>query len=231
MKTRSRVGFTTKVATLPLLAGLSLLGILSLAEAMAARTVQQVTHLANGTVPALELVRDLEESLQVMQQAREDAAAGDVGRLRDAGAARDRILFLLTVGRLRLPGQRATFDDLRRAFERYDARTRTADLRVLTAERDAFRDRLAAFAARRWREAGATASAVRASHALFLGWTRDLAAVALLLLAGVSFLVVTSTLRSLTAEEAAAAPRPTRGEVLRLLRKDLAAASRYARIA
>jgi methyl-accepting chemotaxis protein len=82
--------FTHRMLLMPLLAAFGLLVILAASWMLGGRTAGVLTDIQKGYSPALEIARDLEDSLAAIQRALQDAvAARDAGLLADADKQRD----------------------------------------------------------------------------------------------------------------------------------------------
>lgn len=112
--------FRTKILLLPLGATLGFLAVLGSSTYLGAQNLAELEMIHAGYVPALELSRALETSLQSLQRAMQDAvAAEDVEALTDTRELRDGFLSQLRAGRDNPVLESAELERLEREFVDY----------------------------------------------------------------------------------------------------------------
>ena len=130
-----KLSFSKKILLLPGLSALSFLLVLLLNQTTGARNDRLMQNIQAGYAPALEISRDLEADLALIQRGLQDAvAASELEKLNETDAVRDRLL-----GRFRQGQSNPAFDagelkTMEEAFGRYYVLARNTSARMIRGE-------------------------------------------------------------------------------------------------
>src|SRR3569832_1381698 len=112
--------FKHKIILLPALATAAFLLILAVSQFLGVKNEALLTRIESGYAPALEMSRNLEETLGKIQRGMQDAVgAADAEMFVETDALRDRFLKQIEEGRRNPTVRIKELDDLKNAFQDY----------------------------------------------------------------------------------------------------------------
>ncbi|NQT24970.1 HAMP domain-containing protein [candidate division KSB1 bacterium] len=126
-----------KINLVPFGAAILFLIIFFVALFLGKRTENLLTRIESGYFPALEMSRDLEETLSDIQRSMLDAStAADVDKLNDADALKEKFLQRLSEGKKNVTLNSNELDDFERLFKDYYVLARETTLQMIIDDTD-----------------------------------------------------------------------------------------------
>lgn len=127
--------FKYKVILLPSLATIAFLLILATNQTLGAKNQDLLTRIRLGYAPALEISRDLEETLAAIQRAMQDAVASkDTATVEEADTLRTTFLERLKTAKANPVLRSEELDHLKAAFDEYYSLTRSVTLEMISGK-------------------------------------------------------------------------------------------------
>jgi methyl-accepting chemotaxis protein len=206
--------FKHKIILLPSLATASFLLILAVSQFLGAKNETLLTRIESGYAPALEMSRNLEETLGRIQRGMQDAAgASEAEMLTETDLLRDLFLKQLEEGRSNPTIRVQELNDLKSEFQTYYAATReitqklirgkvgeetVAALNAMKTKYNAIRETLAANTDRDKKEISAAFASARTLQKTSMMANTTVTLISVLLLGGLSVSVVRGIMRPLS---------------------------------
>src|SRR5581483_7150120 len=206
--------FKHKIILLPSLATAAFLLILAVSQFLGVKNETLLTRIESGYAPALEMSRNLEETLGEIQRGMQDAAgAADAGLLSETDTLRDRFLKQLEGGRNIATTRIQDLDDMKNEFQAYYLLARettqklirgkveeetVAALNTMKTKYNKIRGTLAANTARDKKEMSAAFASARALQKTSMFANATVTLISVLLLGGLSVSVVRGIMKPLS---------------------------------
>ncbi|HZR46685.1 MAG TPA: methyl-accepting chemotaxis protein [Candidatus Manganitrophaceae bacterium] len=206
--------FKHKIILLPSLATAAFLLILAVSQFLGVKNETLLTRIESGYAPALEMSRNLEETLGEIQRGMQDAAgAADAGLLSETDTLRDRFLKQLEGGRNIATTRIQDLDDMKNEFQAYYLLARettqklirgkveeetVAALNTMKTKYNKIRETLAANTDRDKKEMSAAFASARALQKTSMFANATVTLISVLLLGGLSVSVVRGIMKPLS---------------------------------